>query len=224
MESMRSSEPGRRGSAAVPEGEELAELIQRWRAAWLLSDVPPEAAEEMARELEIHLRERLAAGGSIAAVVGTDPSAFAAEWAAERRESLLARLTLLRALSGALALIATYAAVALLVALIGGDQAATVIRSSDLLWLGLLLAGGALATRRGTLRDLALRAERRAAALAAHAFLLGPIAVAITARTIGQFGPTMAELAWPWTLAVVALAAAATVLTTPRFIERHRDR
>lgn len=67
-----------------------------------------------------------AAGGSVEGVVGRDPSAFAAGWAAERQVSTPRRGRLLRALSGALALVATYAVVALVVAFIGTNETAAV--------------------------------------------------------------------------------------------------
>ena len=65
----------------------MNEFVQRCRREWRRLRVPPDAAAEMAAELEVDLEEATAEGAGPEEVVGTgvsDPRAFAAAWAAER--------------------------------------------------------------------------------------------------------------------------------------------
>ncbi len=67
--------------------DNVEEVVENCLAYWVLSGLPRRRVEEMKLELEQHLREALADGKTIEAVVGTDVNAFAAAWVREERVS-----------------------------------------------------------------------------------------------------------------------------------------
>jgi membrane protein implicated in regulation of membrane protease activity len=59
------------------------QVADRCRSTWLESGIDADSVNEMASELQSHLREATAAGKSLDIVVGDDIDAFAKEWASE---------------------------------------------------------------------------------------------------------------------------------------------
>jgi hypothetical protein len=95
------------------------ELVEQCRREWRRLRVPKRVANEMAAELEADLAEAGAEGVSSDELVGDDPRAFAASWAAARGVGRSARETkvlLFGALAVFLAVAITGAALALLAA------------------------------------------------------------------------------------------------------------
>ena len=62
----------------------MTDFVEQCRLEWRRLGVPDELAEEMAADLASDLREAEAEGVSAEDLLGGDPRAFAASWAAER--------------------------------------------------------------------------------------------------------------------------------------------
>jgi hypothetical protein len=206
------SRPMGAGRAGSRDWDDVTDVVERCRVSWLLAGLPGTRADNMATELETHLREQRADGGRVEDVVGADLGEFAAAWATSARSvhprtwtawAIVARL------SGVLLTVALYAFVVLLVDAFAADGQGT-IRTSDLLLFGLLVAsqevlGGPRATRR-----VVVSGPRTLALLAAGVVVVGPVVTPLLARTFGPFGSALFTLGWPGAILLALLAALAT--------------
>lgn len=219
MESTPSSPRDR--SSPRRDWDEVADVVERCRAYWLLSEVAAPVADDMAAELEAHLREQLAAGGSIERVVGVDMAGFAEDWATSRRSRAPARLRVPRALSAPLTAVATYALVGHLVDLLAGAGAVLAVRASDLVGAALVVAVSLVLVNPPTLRVALVRRTDGPLALLGLAAVATPVAVPVATRTVVAVGPTLLHLTWPVTVLLVAAAILATAGGGPRFDSTH---
>lgn len=71
----------------MSEGQDVTGLVAECERYWQAAGIPPAAVAEMSLELRQHLEAAVADGRSVESVVGDDPTAFAAAWAAEYRDA-----------------------------------------------------------------------------------------------------------------------------------------
>ena len=208
------------GRARSREWDAVTDAVERCRAWWLLAGVPQRRADDMAGELEAHLRERGAAGGRVEDVVGDDLGRFAADWASGARvigRPPAAGWRALGRLSGLLITAAVYALAVLLVDAVAAHGEGA-IRTSDLVWFGLVVAAQEALARPGAARRLLVGRSRALTLLAAATVVGGPLLVPLVTRMVGQFGPAVFTLGWPQVTVLVLAAVLATwaSLVTPR--------
>lgn len=198
------------------DGDAITDVIVRCRALWLLTDVPETTVDEMAAELEAHLREHVAAGGMIEDVVGALTCGSSLPHGAA--SSALGPAARPRASGDQRA------------AHDGGDlRRRRANPRLDARWPGRLarsrersgLARRAcgrhtLVTRPEVLARILISHRRWAALLAAVMLLLVvvPLGVPVLARTLLLFGPAL--LAWPWWASLLLVVAAVASLAGTR--------
>ena len=221
MGSTASSGGAGTGRAPSPEWDAVTDAVERCRAWWLVGGVARDLADDMAAELEAHLRERRADGGTVEDVVGDDLGRFAADWAkgvrADARPRHRAVRRVLARVSNLLVTSAVYALAVLLVdAVVAHGEGA--IRTSDLVWFGLVVAAQEALARPAAARRLLVGRSRALTLLAAATVVGGPLLVPLVTRMVGQFGPAVFTLGWPQVTVLVLAAALATwaSLVTPR--------
>ena len=203
------------GRARSREWDAVTDAVERCRAWWLLAGVPQRRADDMAGELEAHLRERGAAGGRVEDVVGDDLGRFAADWASGARvigRPPAAGWRAVGRLSGLLVTAAVYALAVLLAdAVVAHRQGA--IRTSDLIWFGVVVAAQELLARPAAARRLVVARSRALTVLASGVVFAGPLLVPLVTRSLRPMGPVLFTLGWPLAALLVIAAVLATAVS-----------
>lgn len=194
--------------------DDVVRVLDRCRAVWAFSDVPDGRAEEMADELELHLRQRLEDGGSLSEVVGSDVDRFARRWAGEEsvRPSSAHRLS--RWIAPPTLAVAVYLLASSAVELVRHGSLEVSLSSGALGMMTFLVAGAVLISRPKALRWI-LAEGRTIRAFAAGALTwLMLLALAAATETLARtLGTTETfTVPWPLTTALLALGAGLTLL------------
>ena len=203
--------------------QRIADLVQTCASYWELRGIAPQRRAEMRLELEQHLRQAVADGKALDAVVGVNPLAFAEAWARE----------LPRRVSGGVGSVLRWMAyrwLAYVLAFLGGvalfDHLA--LRAPTFPFtgthalivaffavFGLLEAGGGfLALRIGT-------RERRQELIVALYALIGVLLLVGLHLAGAPLQATLFRWTWPIT-ALVLLGAAGLFWLKARFAHAHR--
>jgi hypothetical protein len=189
--------------------QRITDLVDTCASYWELRGIAPERRAEMRLELEYHLRQAVADGKALDAVVGSNPLAFAEAWARElpHRASggmgIVLRWVAYRWLAYVLAFLGGIALVdhVLFRALTFPFTVTHVVIVVFFAVLGLLEAGGGFLALR-------IRTRERRQELIFALYVLISVLLLVGLRLAGlPFQATLFRWAWPITVLVLSGAA-----------------